>query len=517
MREEMRQRREEKIKSVRFKAESGLGMRLLKLFTLGTVAFQLALIAFIYAFFAIKFRIFFYVSLGLTVLNAVYIFISEKDAQCKASWLILMVLSCGSGYIIYLLADKRVCYGAYKRRFDGLYSRSRPYVGAYCEPNASQAVKNDCGYLYNAGGFAARSGTDIKYFNSGKAMFENMLARLETAKKFVFIEFFIIAEGVLLERLLNVLKRRIAEGVEVKFIYDDEGSLGAFTPSTKKRMRKMGIQLKVFSQMLSLFSFGLNYRDHRKVVVIDGETAYAGGCNLSDQYVNQHRMEGFWKDAGVRLDGAAVDDMSLIFLRQWDFICGKKTGWDGYLNRFTATENKSVVAPYAGGPDLDECVCRGIYANAISGAREKLYIMTPYFIPDGALADMLKAKALSGADVRIVLPGVPDWRFVYKVTVSNAEALIASGVKIYFADHIFVHSKVMLTENCAIVGSVNIDMRAFYEEFDNGVYTDDAQVMSDIDADFSWVFERNDPAVRRKRNVFDKAVVAFLKIFSPLM
>ena len=481
------------------------------------LAFQLAVLAFLYAFFAWICTPFFYASLAATLVCAVHVLVCERDGQCKASWLFLLLISGGCGYIVYILADKHVCYGYDRRRFAEISKRARPLVGDFEIGDCAPAVLNDCRYLYNAGGFAAYSGTDIEYFSNARAMFEDALKTIENAQKFIFLEFFIFSEGTLLERLLTILSRKVEQGVEVRILYDDAGCQGIFTAATKKRIRESGINMRVFARMFAPFSFGLNFRDHRKIIVVDGKTGYAGGCNIADECVNEVKMNGYWKDSGVRLDGAAVDGLCLAFMRQWDFATREKTGYASYLNHYEKTQNDSLVVPFAGGPEIEECLCRGVYANLIAGAQEKLYFMTPYFVPDGDILNALKQKALSGVDVRIVLPTVPDYGFIYKVSRSNAERLIACGVKVYFVRGAFVHTKTMLTENAVTVGSVNMDMRAFYQEFDNGVYTNDKGCMEAVAADFEEIFVGNECAAKSKQNIFSRFITACLRVVSPLM
>lgn len=483
----------------------------------GWIVLQLGTLAFLYAFFAYVFPVFWYISLGLTVLAAAHVFICERDPQSKSSWLFLFIVSFGCGYIVYFLADKRICYGHDKRRFEAIFNRSLPFVVPYDPSPCSAPVANDCEYLYNAGGFVPYKNTDIRYYSSARELFDNMIGRLEEAQKFIFIEYFIVADGILLERLIDVLSRKIAQGVDVRLLYDDVGSQGVFSGGNKKRLKAAGVKLRTFEKLFQMFSFSLNYRDHRKIVVIDGKTGYVGGCNIADECVNQHRMQGRWKDAGLRLDGAAVDGLSLMFMRQWEFATREQLNFPEYLNKFEPTENTSNIVPYAGGPELSEPLCRGVYANLIAAARQKLYIMSPYLIPDGDLFAQIKSKAQSGVDVRIVLPAVPDYPFIYRVTRSNAERLMASGVKIYYVNGAFVHSKVMLTENAVAVGSVNVDMRAFYLEYDNGVYTDDRGVMEGAQADFESVFTANEVQSPARHNIFSRFITAVLRMVSPLM
>jgi len=481
------------------------------------IALQLAVLAFIYAFFAYVFPVFFYISVFLTLCSAVHVLVCERDGQIKSSWIFLFFISFGCGYIIYFLADRRICYGYDSKRFASISEKMKPYVPEYAPNTASPAVKGDCEYMYKAGGLAPYSGTDLKYFDNAKSFFDNVLARLECAEKFIFIEFFIINEGVLLERFFSVLKRKVKEGVSVRILYDDVGCAGVLTSKTKKRFAEAGIKLKVFTGLFTLFGFGLNYRDHRKIIVVDGKTGYTGGCNISDNCINGYKMQGLWKDSGVRLDGSAVDGLSLQFMKMWEFAVKENLRYSDYLGLYEKTGNVSTVVPYAGGPELSEALCRGVYANAIAGAREKIYIMTPYFVPDGAFISQLKEKAMSGVDVRLVLPAVPDYNYIYRITKSNADKLIKYGVKVYYMNGAFVHGKVMLTENCTAVGSVNTDMRAFFQEFDNGVYTDDKQFMREVGGDFESVFANNTPHIYKKDGVINTLIASVLRIVSTLM
>lgn len=481
------------------------------------VAAQLGLLVVFYAVGCWAEPVFFYVSEGLSAVTLIYILIFEPDVQSKISWTLLMLLLLGFGFYVYVLSRKPVCYGFKRLRFSKIKKKYLPLVGEFDADRCPAVVKGELEYLYRAGGFIPYTGTDLKYYPYAKPEMDNIIARIDGARSFVFIEFFIVADGVYLDRLISVFRRKVAEGVEILFLYDDVGSAGVLSAEAKKRIRQTGVKLVDFSPLFSLFYFGLNYRNHKKTVVVDGETGYTGGFNLIDDCANQRIMEGIWKDAGLRLDGAAVDGLSLAFMRHWEFATGEKLDCAKYLGNYEKTFSTSVVAPYAGGPEIKEPVCRGIYMRIMDGAQKKLYIMSPYLIPDSKFMGALKKKARAGVDVRLVLPGVPDYRYIYRVTQSNAARLQKSGVKIYYSSGEFVHSKVMLTESCATVGSVNLDMRAFYQEFDNGVYLDDETVMRDIEKDFGEVFVRAGCAEKPKFHPVSAVIAAFLRIFSPLM
>lgn len=510
------QQRRYKVKRIH-KSWVGFGTGLRAVLSDLFIVFQLSVILILYAGLAYDVPVFFYVSLALTALTAVYVIICVPDIQSKISWALLMLISFGSGFYIFVLSRKAVCYGLKRYRFSKISKKVEPLVGNFSLRGKSEEVGRICEYIHGAGGYVPYSGTDLRYYPYAKAALDNLIARIDSARKFVLIEFFIVADGVLLDRLVSIFRRKVAEGVEILMLYDDVGSAGVFSSSAKTRIKHTGVKLKAFSKLSRPFYFGLNYRDHRKIVVIDGETGYVGGFNLIDDCSNLRRMEGVWKDAGIRLDGAAVDGLTLTFLRHWEFTTRKKPDYKKYLDNYERTHNQSTVVPYAGGPEIKEPLCRGVYIRIIESAREKLYIMSPYLVPDSGLMKALKNKAKSGVDVRIILPGVPDYRYIYRVTQSNAISLMKSGVKVYYSSGEFVHSKVMLTESCAALGSVNLDMRAFYQEFDNGVFTDDEGVLSSIGKDFEEVFARGGLCKNTKQHWYSAVIATFLRLVSPLM
>lgn len=481
------------------------------------IVLQLCALVFLYGFVCWKVPVIWYVSLALTAITVAYVLIYENDVQSKISWALLLVLSVGSGFYIYVLSRKALCYGYKRRRYARIAKKVKPLVGSFQIRGCPETVKKDCKYLYENAGYVPYYDTQVKYYPYAREVLDNIIARVDSAEKFVFMQFFILADGVLLDRLISVFRRKVAQGVEVRLLYDDVGSAGVFSSSAKKRIKSTGVKLKCFSRLFSPFYFGLNYRDHRKIVVVDGKTGYVGGFNLIDDCANQRKMEGIWKDAGLRLDGHAVDGLSLTFMRQWEFSAKEKLDYTKYLDNYDRTINNSVVLPYAGGPEVREPVCREVYSRIIEGAKSKLYIMSPYLVPDSRMMRALKDKARAGVDVRIILPGVPDYRYLYRVTQSNALKLIKSGVKVYYSSGEFVHSKVMLTENCATVGSVNMDMRAFYQEFDNGVYLNDENVLKKIEEDFNEVFARGGQASAVKPKFYTAIIAGVLRLFSPLM
>jgi len=486
-------------------------------FTLLLVFLQLGLIISLNLLFITGWQWYVIPSFAISVITAVFVLSSHRSTQSKAVWVLFILLFSGCGFLIYILSNDKVMYVRSRRKHREIYKKTQRFVPPYADPNADLDLIKNCRYLYKEGGFVPYCNTRLQYYPSAAATFDDVIEKLKSAEKFVFIEFFAVSDGVLLERILRILEDKMKNGLDVRIIYDDLGSRD-LSRKTKKRIKRCGGKIKVFNRLVSRFTFALNYRDHRKIIVIDGKIAYTGGCNLADEYVNEKRMHGYWKDAGLRLEGEAVDAMTLIFLRQWEYIVKKPVEYERFINLYERFENSSTVMPFATGPEFERVVYKAVLENVISTANERLYFMTPYFVPDESILLMIGNAAMSGVDVRLVLPEVPDKAYVYVMTKDNAEKLIKLGVKIYYVKDAFVHSKVVLTEKCALVGSANIDMRSFYQQFEDMVITDDISVMRDVLADFENTFpDCVHPETAEKHGLIKGTVVKALRIVSPLM
>lgn len=507
-------------KSVKIRTETkGFGA-FKTLFVMFLIALNFAFLLFLYFRFLMVFQGYLTVAFVLSLLTSVYVLSTDKNGQSKAVWIIILLVGFSFGYLLYFFADENVFFYKSKKKFKKVFSESARCDADGDETRACKEVENNLGYLKNAGNFAAYTGTDIKYFPSGAQFFDDVIKRLESAEKFVFIEFFIISDGVLFERVFDILKKKAQAGVDIRIIYDDLGSHRTLSGKSKRAAAAAGIKLMPFNRLIPRFTVALNYRDHRKIISIDGKTAYTGGCNLADEYINEKRMHGYWKDAGVRLDGRACDGLTLIFLRQWHYLTNAAPDYESFLGSAEATANGFAVAPYAGGPEYKQKIVKNVYANVIADANEKLYIMTPYFITEDTINDLLVNKALAGVDVRIILPDIPDKQYVYSVTRSNAERLIEYGVKVYCMKNSFVHSKIVLSEKQAAVGSANLDLRSFYQQFECSVLTDDEKFVADVFADFENTFRDCTEITLKngkRNNFFHRVAAAFLRIFAPLM
>ena len=484
------------------------------------IAIQAAVLLMSYLYLMWLFQSFVIISFGLSLVTCIYVLSTNKNSQSKPIWILFLLLFFGFSYVIYLISDERFFWHRHKKQYNKILEKSNKFAPDNKIEKASIQVKSDCSYLQSAGNFVSYTNTDTKYFSSGTKLFDSILKDLKNAKQFIFIEYFIISDGVLLERFLNILQQKVQQGVDVRIIYDDLGSHGTFKRKTKQRIKKAGIKLFAFNKLLPRFNALLNYRDHRKIVVIDGKVAYTGGANLADEYVNEKRTHGYWKDAGIRLEGAGVDGFSLIFLRQWEFVTKQPVEFDKYLNKYAKTTNTNLVVPYADGLEYSDNVGKNAYLNMIANANKKLYIMSPYFIIDDTIKNLLINKAKSGVDLRIILPDIADKKFVYVISRNNAEKLLQYGIKVYTIKNSFVHSKVMLNEHSAIVGSINMDLRSFYQQFESALYLNDPTTMAKIEDDFTAVFNTctqiSGKNLKRNRLSF-RIIAGIMNIISPFM
>lgn len=481
------------------------------------VLLQLGIQIFLYGIFALASGVYALIAFILSVVSCIFLLSSNRSPASKAVWTFIILIFFEVGFILYILTDAKFFFRRPRKRFKEVFARSEVQRKEYTAPEISDArINEDCGYLKRVGGFTPFTATETKYFPSGGKLFDDIIEKISKAEKFIFIEFFIISDGVLLEKFIEILTKKVKEGVDVRIIYDDLGSR-SFTRNARKRIKKSGIKLMTFNKLIPMVNMVLNIRDHRKIVVVDGKFAYTGGANLADEYVNQSRLYGYWKDEGIRVEGEAVDGFTLMFLRQWDFLTRKFSDFGPYFKHYDKKENGSVCVPFSSGLDRDVFIGKELYLNVIAKAQKKLYLMTPYLVPDDAIFNMLCNKAQSGCDVRVVLPEIPDKPYVYVVSMDFASRLAEKGVKICLMRDSFVHSKIVFCDYCAIVGSINIDLRSFYQQFESALYTNDEKVLKEVEQDFEKTFAECAPLTKKKNNAKNRLLALLLKVVSPLM
>lgn len=458
----------------------------------------------------------------------VYIIWKPNNPAVKLAWIVPILIFPLLGGVLYLafghvLIPKKLRNSM--NRTDELVKKNLIQEEAVlCElEQINPAVANQSRYLCDYADTPVWTNTKTMYFPDGEPYWQQLLLDLEQAEHFIFLEFFILGEGKMWNAVLDILERKAKEGVEVRLIYDDVGSVFVLPKNYHVMIEKKGIKCEAFNKLIPLMSLILNNRDHRKIVVIDGKIGYTGGINMADEYINYtHPYGDYWKDAGIRIEGEAVWNFTVMFLQMWNMSRYTEEDYSRFYYHF---EPKPVangyVQPYRDTPFDDEIVGENVYLNIIGYARKYLYIFTPYLVMDYEILTVLKLAAKRGVDVRIVLPGVPDKKMIYWLTQSNYQTLIQAGVKIYQYTPGFIHSKCVLCDDeLATVGTINFDYRSFYHHFECGVLMYRTDAVADLKKDMMDTFAVSEQITLEwcKKKFFKLNVIGpVLKLFSPLL
>ncbi len=363
-----------------------------------------------------------------------------------------------------------------------------------------------------------------EYYKCGEEAFEKMLLDLESAEKFIFMEYFIIGKGRMLDRILEILEKKAKHGVVVRIIYDDFGSINVIPPHFIQTLRQKGIEVCRFNPYKPVLSVIMNDRDHRKILVVDGRVAHTGGYNIADEYINEKKRFGYWKDAGIRVEGECVNSFTTMFLELWNYINKDKTVHEEYLNpynTFNGSKNCGFIQPFCDSPLEHDNAGENIYVSIISNAKEYVYIFTPYLILGTELSQSLIRAARSGVDVRIVTPAIPDKKLIYIQTKANFRQLIEAGVRIYKYTPGFIHSKCIVADDTtAIVGTCNLDFRSLYWNFEDFVYMYNTQTVLNVKDDALETFavsEEISVESALNNSLAVRMVQSILQLFAPLL
>lgn len=464
---------------------------------------------------------------ALTFILVLYIYGRQSNAAFKMPWIILILVLPVLGVCLYLLFGHREATRTMRRRFEEIDPALLKELTQ--EPEVMKAledidfgVANQCRYLQRYSQYPVYQNTDVTFYSEASEAFEAQLKELAKAKSFIFLEYHAIQEAESFERMKNVLAERVAAGVEVRILYDDVGSIGFIDPGFIKRMGAIGVQCRMFNPVKPVMNIFMNNRDHRKITVIDNVVGFTGGYNLADEYFNLVHPYGYWKDTGVKVVGDAVESFTVMFLEMWNAM--KKTDQDTtkYMvhSAYKATE-QGFINPYADSPLDGEYVGENVYLNLIKHARHYLYVMTPYLIISDEMNRELTLAAQRGVDVRIITPGIPDKKIIYRVTRSYYNGLVRKGVRIYEYTPGFLHAKQVLCDGeVATVGTINFDYRSLYHHFENGVLLYRFQCINKIKDDFNQVFTASTEVTekyRTGRRIPLRIGQCFLRLFAPLM
>ena len=489
-----------------------------------TIIAELVLLvgAYLWAFSYFKWLVL--VQFVFTIIMILYLFNCSMDASAKLTWLFLIMLAPVPASIFLWFTQKNFGHRMVKERTAELIEATKDMLqqdkDTLYAPELIESGTDDlCRYVNRSGCFPIYKNTSTTFFPSGEAKFEAMLEELKKAEKFIFLEYFIITEGFMWGSILKILADKAAQGVDVRVMYDGMCEISTLTADYPKRLAKLGIKCKPFSAIHPFLSSHYNYRDHRKILVIDGKVAFNGGVNLADEYINKEERFGHWKDTAVMIKGQAVESFTLMFLQMWN-LTEQDVKWDECKVEASA-ESDGYVMPYCDCPLDGERVGESVYMDILYRAKHYVHIMTPYLILDNELETALKYAAQRGVDVKIILPGIPDKKIAYALAKSHYSQLVKYGVKIYEYDPGFVHAKIFVSDNeKAVVGTINLDYRSLYHHFECATYMYKTSCVSEIEADYQETLKKCSAVTNesiKNEKIFYKVFGAIVKILAPLM
>ena len=469
-----------------------------------------------------------WISAALTLMSVlmVLLIVSKDDNPAyKIGWIILILLVPLLGALFYLCFGNKRPSRLMRARFDAMAPLTRPLMAQ--DPAAAEGLAGRTAatarYVAARGPWPVCRDTNVTYYPIGEAQFAAMLEDLERAEHFIFLEYFIIREdSYMWRRILEVLERKAAQGLDVRLMYDDLGSVALLPGNYWLQMEKKGIKCLAFNPFVPFVSLVMNNRDHRKILVVDGHTAYNGGINLSDEYINRTHPHGHWKDTGVRLVGEGVWNFTVMFLQTWNAF--RRTDKDfeqfrPHIHHPAPFAGSGHVQPFGDTPLDDEPLSENVYNDILAGAQDYVYINTPYPAISHEMQTALCMAAKRGVDVRIITPGVPDKKIVYQLTRSYYPALLRAGVKIYEYTPGFVHAKSYVADDqVAVVGTINMDFRSLYLHFECGTLLYGCPAIADVKADALRTMAQCRPveADDCRRGFFGRLLNAVLRVLAPL-
>ena len=468
---------------------------------------------------------FYLLALTVQIYCVVRIVASDDNPDYKVPWLVFVLVLPVVGFMLYFLFYSRKLKPRFIRRLRALENCGYRKDDASLLAGLAEIDITAAGtawMLCHTGGTHLFVNTKADYFASGRAMWERLVADLKTATSFIYLEFFIMEEGICLDTVLAILKEKTAQGVDVRLLYDDIGCMTTLPGNYAKRLAKYGIRALPFSRLRGNADSEFNNRNHRKIAIIDGKVGYTGGMNLADEYIGERVRFGHWKDAGVRLEGDAVWELTRLFLVDYGISSPKlpEIPKDAYPTH-VPTDPDGYIIPFGDGPRpiYTKRVAKNLIVRMLSAAVRYVYITTPYLIIDNEICTALENAALRGVDVRIATPHIPDKKTVFLMTRSFYPRLIAGGVKIYEYTPGFLHAKCYLADGeSAMVGTVNLDYRSLVHHFENGVWMYRTSCIADIEADVRSVFMQSERiSVNKKQGAFARFFSALIRIFAPLM
>lgn len=464
----------------------------------------------------------------VSIVILLYLIRKDESSAYKIAWIIVVMGFPLFGGILYLLIGNKKPAKSLAVRMAMVKSEmgeemtQNQWILKEIE-DQDPATAGNIRYIGEFGPYPVWKNTSVRYYPVGEKMFADMLEDLRNARHYIFLEYFIISEGLMWDWILEVLEQKVKEGVDVRLIYDDVGCVSLLPAHYAEQMEKKGIRCLAFNRFVPFVSLVMNNRDHRKIMVIDGHTAYNGGINLADEYINQKMRFGHWKDTGVRLHGDAVYNFSLMFLEVWNAFRDPELDYKKFWpHRWHPEpfEQDGYVVPYADTPLDNEEVGENVYINILNQSKDYVYIATPYLVISDEMETALCLAAKRGVDVRILMPGIPDKPLVFFMAKSYYPPLLKAGVQIYEYTPGFVHAKSYVCDDkIATVGTINMDFRSLYLHFECGTLLYDCKAVRDIKKDMEECFPKCHQVTLGdcRQGMVGSLLTSVLRAFAPLV
>ncbi len=462
-----------------------------------------------------------------TLAMVLVLFNTPMEPTAKLTWLALIMLMPVFGCLLFLYTKRDLGHRAMVRQWKKVsLENAEALPRDSCVAHALSAADPGAGamtrYVGSTGCFPVYAGTQVEYFPTGKDKFQALMTELKKAERFIFLEYFIVEEGYMWGNVLEILAQKAAQGVEVRVMYDGTCEFALLPKSYPKKLKALGIQCRVFAPVAPFVSTHYNYRDHRKIVVIDGHTAFNGGINLADEYIGMKPRFGDWKDTAVVVKGEAVRSFTRMFLQMWAMHGGNED-WQEYLTPALPSmpQTEGFVMPYGESPLDAERTGQQVYIDLLNRAQRYVHIMTPYLILNAEVENALIYAAKRGVEVALILPGIPDKKIPYALAKTHYKALLENGVRIYEYTPGFVHAKVFVCDDReAVVGTINLDYRSLYHHFECATYMHSTACIGDIEADFLKTLQkcrRVTPESLKKEPLSRRLLGYIFKVVAPLM
>lgn len=465
----------------------------------------------------------------ITAITIIYIINEDSNPSFKLAWIVPVLVFPILGVFLYIFIKLQIGTKLIAARLRTMRIQTKPYLDQ--EPDVIHSLEAESSNLVNLAqyvkstcGFPIYQNTQATYFPIGEDKFTELVKQLKQAKHYIFMEYFIVDEGFMWNTILDILSQKVKEGVEVRFLYDGMCCLMLLPYNYPKKLEAMGIKCKMFAPIKPALSTYQNNRDHRKITVIDGHTAFTGGVNLADEYINQKVRFGHWKDVAIMLKGDAVKSFTLMFLQMWNITEKTTEDYEKYLSiaeHYPVPLSDGYVMPYCDSPVDNENTAKDVYLDILYQAKKYVHIMTPYLILDNELITALVHTAKSGVDVKIIMPHIPDKKYAFYLAKTYYPRLIRAGVKIYEYTPGFVHAKVFVSDHTtASVGTINLDYRSLYLHYECSAYLYQNSAIADIEKDFQETLDKCQEITIedcKKLNVFVRLAGRLLRLVAPLM